>query len=264
MQTEPSQVYVRKEGRVGWVVLSNRARRNAVTQAMWRAIPVALEALGADPAIRVVAITGDGDEAFVSGGDISEFETVRATREGDEEYNRAVDEACMAPLRCPKPVVAKIHGFCIGGGLALAAACDVCIASDNAVFCMPAARLGVGYWYRGVERLVQILGPMNTSDIFFSARKFNANEAQRMGLLARIVARADLDAEVAKYCAIVADNAPLTMMAAKAAIIAALQNPPQRAMPALENSINGCWASDDYREGREAFLEKRRPQFTGN
>ena len=264
MNTQRGEIVVRKEGSVGWVILSNPARHNAVTYAMWRAIPAALRELEADPNVRVVAITGEGGEAFVSGGDISEFETVRATREGDEEYNRAVDEACMAPLRCSKPIVAKIHGFCMGGGLALASACDVCIGSDEAVFRMPAARLGVGYWYKGVERLVRTLGPMNSADIFFSARKFDAYEAQRMGLLARVVPRAELDTEFAKYCAMVSENAPLTMVAAKAAIVAALQDVHERDMPALEKVISRCWASDDYREGRDAFIEKRRPKFTGS
>ena len=258
-----AEVIVRKEGPVGWIVLSNRSRRNAVTYTMWRALPEALRRLGSDPNIRIVALCGDGDDAFVSGGDISEFETVRATREDDAEYTRAVDEACMAPLRCPKPVVAKIHGFCMGGGLALAAACDVCIASDQAVFRMPAARLGVGYWFNGIRRLVHVLGPTNTADIFFSARKFNAQEALRMGLVTRVVPRATLDAEFARYCAMVGENAPLTMTAAKAAILSALDNGENRDMAALEQQIVGCWASDDYREGRDAFLEKRKPRFSG-
>ena len=257
------EIVVREEGHTGWLVLSNPSRHNAVTYAMWRAIPEALQRLGSDPDIRIVAICGEGDEAFVSGGDISEFETVRATREADAEYNRAVDEACLAPLRCPKPVLAKIHGTCMGGGIALAASCDVCIASDQAVFRMPAARLGVGYWFNGIQRLVHILGPRNTADIFFSAHKFDAHEALRMGLLTRVVPRAGLDDEFARYCAMIGDNAPLTASAAKAAIVAALQDSETRDMAALEERILGCWASDDYREGRDAFLQKRRPKFSG-
>ena len=258
------EIVVRTEGPVGWLVLSNVARHNAVTYEMWRAIPDALARLAADPQIRVVAITGDGDEAFVSGGDISEFATVRATREGDIEYGRVVDNACLAPLSCPKPVIAKIHGFCMGGGLALAASCDVRLASDDAVFRMPAARLGVGYWFNGIRRLVEVLGPTNTADIFFSARKFDAQEALRMGLLTRVVARSELDAEFGRYCAMVGDNAPLTMMAAKSAILATLQDAAARDTSALEKQIAGCWASADYREGRDAFLEKRRPKFIGS
>ena len=258
------EIVVRADGPVGWLVLSNPSRRNAVTYAMWRAIPEALRQLAAHPDIRTIAISGDGDEAFVSGGDISEFETVRGTREADAEYNRVVDEACLAPLLCPKPVLAKIHGFCMGGGLALAASCDVRIASDNAVFRMPAARLGVGYWFNGIRRLVQVLGPTNTADIFFSARKFEAQEALRMGLLTRVVPRAALDDEFARYCAMVGDNAPLTMMAAKAAILASLQDSDLRDMAVLGQKIAGCWASDDYREGRDAFLEKRKAKFSGS
>jgi enoyl-CoA hydratase/carnithine racemase len=160
-------------------------------------------------------------------------------------------------------VLAKIHGFCMGGGIALAASCDVCIASDNAVFRMPAARLGVGYWFNGIERLVHVLGPRNAADIFFSARKFDAHEALRMGLLTRVVPRAEMDSEFARYCATLGDNAPLTMNAAKAAILASLQDSEKRDMAALEKQILGCWASDDYREGRDAFLQKRRPKFSG-
>lgn len=258
------EIIVREEGHVGWIIVSNRSRHNAVTQAMWRALPEALQRLGSEPNIWIVALCGDGDEAFVSGGDISEFEAVRGTREADTEYSRAVDDACLAPLRCPKPVVAKIHGFCMGGGLALAASCDVCIASDEAVFRMPAARLGVGYWFNGMKRLVDVLGPRNTADIFFSARKFDAHEALRMGLLSRVVPRHDLDAEFGRYCALVVDNAPLTVSAAKAAILAALETGAARDLPALQKRIVDCWSSDDYREGRDAFLQKRRPKFSGN
>lgn len=257
------ELVIRREAGVGWIVFSNVTHRNAVTYEMWRALPPALDALGADPEIRFVVICGDGNEAFVSGGDISEFETVRATAEKDAEYMRVVDEACLSPVRCAKPVIAKIRGVCFGGGLAVAAACDVRIAADDSVFRMPAARLGVGYWFNGVQRLVQVLGASNTADIFFSARVFDARDAARMGLLNRVVPAAELDREVQAYCDQVLQNAPLTLVAAKAAIRAALEDPSARDMKALEALARGCWASADYREGRDAFMQKRKPQFKG-
>jgi enoyl-CoA hydratase/carnithine racemase len=253
----------RRDGAVGWIVFSNPARYNAMTYDMWRGLPEALAAFDADPAVRVIVLAGDGDKAFVSGADISQFESQRANEDARAEYNRVVEAAYLAPVLAMKPVIAKIRGICMGGGLGLAAACDVRLAADDAVFRMPAARLGLGYSFTGVRRFVQVFGAANTADIFFSARKFDAKDAARMGFVSRVIPAADFDREVATYCALMGENAPLSLIAAKAAIREVQKDPDARELEALQMKIDACWASEDYKEGRTAFMEKRTPNFRG-
>lgn len=258
-----AELILRKEKAVGWVIFSNPTKFNAVSHDMWTALPQAIAAFDADPDVRMIAITGDGDKAFISGADISQFEKSRGSAEAQAIYNRAVVEAYEAPVRCSKPVVAKIRGICMGGGLGLAAACDVRIAAEDAVFRMPAARLGLGYNFTGISRFVQLLGAANTSDIFFSARKFGAAEALSMGFVNRVVPVAELDREFAAYCELLSENAPLTMAAAKFAIRQTGLDPAVRDLDQVDRMIEACFNSEDYREGRKAFMEKRKPNFTG-
>ena len=258
-----AELISRKEKAVGWIIFSNPAKFNAVSHDMWTALPQAIAAFDADPDVRMIAITGDGDKAFISGADISQFEKSRGSAEAQAIYNRAVVEAYEAPVRCSKPVVAKIRGICMGGGLGLAAACDVRIAAEDAVFRMPAARLGLGYNFTGISRFVQLLGAANTSDIFFSARKFGAADALSMGFVNRVVPVADLDREFAAYCALLSENAPLTMAAAKFAVRQTGLDADARDLNQAARMIETCFNSEDYREGRKAFMEKRTPNFTG-
>ena len=257
------ELITKREGGVGWIVFSNPARFNAMTQDMWKGLPKALTAFEQDPAVRVIVLAGDGEKAFVSGADISQFEEQRASEQARTEYNRAVEAAYVAPILCAKPVVAKFRGICMGGGLGLAAACDLRFASGDAVFRMPAARLGIGYSFTGMRRFVQVLGAANTADIFFSARKFDASDALSMGLVSRVFPAADLDREVGAYCELIAENAPLSLMAAKAAIREVLADAGSRDLAALQKLIDACFASEDYREGRTAFMEKRKAEFKG-
>ena len=258
-----AELITRKEKAVGWVIFSNPAKFNAVSHDMWAALPPSIAAFDADPEVRMIVITGDGDKAFISGADISQFEKSRGSAEAQAIYNRAVVEAYEAPLLCSKPVVAKIRGVCMGGGLGLAAACDVRIAAEDAVFRMPAARLGLGYNFTGISRFVQLLGQANTADIFFSARKFDAADALSMGFVNRVVAVADLDREVDAYCELLSENAPLTMAAAKFAIRQTGLDASARDLEQVTRMIEACFSSEDYREGRKAFMEKRKPNFTG-
>jgi enoyl-CoA hydratase/carnithine racemase len=258
-----AELITRKEDAVGWVIFSNPAKLNAVSHDMWMALPKAIAAFDADPEVRLIVITGDGDKAFISGADISQFEKARGSAEAQAIYNRAVADAYEAPVLCSKPVVAKIRGICMGGGLGLAAACDVRIAAADAVFRMPAARLGLGYKFTGIKRFVQLLGAANTSDIFFSARKFDATDALGMGFVNRVVPVADLDSEVAAYCELLVENAPLTMAAAKFAIRQTGMDPAARELEQLARMIETCFSSEDFREGRRAFMEKRKPKFQG-
>lgn len=258
-----AELITRKENALGWIIFSNPSKYNAVSHDMWMALPKAIAGFDADPEVRLIVITGDGDKAFISGADISQFEKARGSADAQAIYNQAVVDAYEAPVRCSKPVVAKIRGICMGGGLGLAAACDIRFAAEDAVFRMPAGRLGLGYNYTGIKRFVQILGAAGTADIFFSARKFNAADALAMGFVNRVLPLADFDREVAAYCRMVAENAPLTLAAAKFAIRQTGLDAEARDLKQLERMIGICFDSEDYREGRRAFMEKRTPDFKG-
>jgi enoyl-CoA hydratase len=257
------EVLTRREGAVATVVFSNVARFNALTLDMWLAIPPALEKLDADAGVRVIVLQGDGERAFVSGADISQFGENRATPDAQATYDRALDAAYLAPSRCGKPVIAKIRGVCMGGGLGLAAGCDIRICAEDAVFRMPAARMGLAYGFVGMQRFMRLMGAANTADIFFSARKFDAQEALRMGFVQKVVPGAALDDEVKAYCDMLAENAPLTIAAAKRTLLEAQRDPAERDMRAVEAADRACFGSADFEEGRKAFMEKRPPKFKG-
>ncbi|HJO24591.1 MAG: enoyl-CoA hydratase [Myxococcota bacterium] len=256
------RVRVEREGGIGWIVFDHPERRNAISVEMWRAIPDIADSLGADDAVRVIVLRGAGEVAFVSGADISEFEEKRT---GDAAGRYALDNgaAMRALARLEKPVLAMIHGFCVGGGVGISLAADMRYAADDAVFAIPAARLGLGYAPGGLEVLVDLVGPSAAKEIFFTARRFSADEALRMGLVNGVVAKADLEATVRETAIQISENAPLTLRSVKR-IVSELHRPlAERDAEGLEASVRTCMESEDYREGMRAFLEKRRPSFKG-
>lgn len=257
------EILVHRNGPVGTVVMSNVDKFNAMTTQMWRALPLRIAELDADPEIHVIVLAGDGDKAFVSGADISQFGVERGDAASQQAYGDAVDAAYMAPVRASKPVIARIRGICMGGGLGLAAACDIRVCGDDARFRMPAGRLGLGYKPAGVHRFVSLIGVQNTADIFFSARIFDAAEALRIGFVSRVVPAAELDREVNAQAAVIAGNAPLTARAVKLAINSFLGPAAGGDSAAAHAAADACNASEDYREGVRAFEQKRPPVFTG-
>ena len=263
MQLKTDKMIARKEDGVGWLIFNNPARRNAVSLAMWEAVAEVMADFAADDEIRVAVMAGAGDKAFVSGADISEFAENRNSAAAEETYKAATASAHRAMASFEKPLLAMIQGYCIGGGVAVALAADIRIAADDTQYAVPAARLGLGYNYAGLSTLTSLVGPAMAKEIFFTARRFNAQEALAMGLVNRVVPVDQLEAVVAEYTGMIAENAPLTIRAAKATVGEVLKDPDKRDMARLEKMIKSCFDSEDFTEGRTAFMEKRRPMFKG-
>jgi enoyl-CoA hydratase/carnithine racemase len=261
--TETDKMLSHKDGGVGIVTFNNPARLNAVSLDMWEATKRILDDFAADDGIRVVVLTGAGGKSFVSGADISKFESERANLEAARAYNKKADAAYASIYEFPKPTIAMIRGYCIGGGLGLATCCDLRIASDNSRFAVPAAKLGLGYGYTGLKRLVDLVGPAFAKEIFYTARQFDAAEALTMGLINRAVASEQLEGAVKAITDMICANAPLTIKAVKYTVGEILKDDAARNLPGVTEMVERCFVSRDYNEGRAAFMEKRKPVFTG-
>lgn len=252
-----------KEQHVGRIIFNNPARHNAVSLEMWQGLADAAQAFAADPEIRVVIVQGAGEKAFVSGADISEFEGQRDSAEATHHYDAVAAKGMQALKRLNKPTLALIQGFCIGGGLAVALNCDIRIASEASKFAVPAAKLGLGYEFEGVRKLVDVVGPSFAQEIFFTARQFTAPEALAMGLINRMVPVAELHDYVQNYADMIAGNAPLTVASIKTIVGEIVKDDALRDVGLCDRLVAACFDSEDFREGRTAFMAKRKPQFKG-
>ncbi len=262
-QPMTSKMLAEKDGAIGRLIFNNPARHNAVSLEMWQALAQIMADFEKDEAIRVIVVTGAGGKAFVSGADISEFKEKRNSEEAAAEYAKISEAGRKALQETLKPTIAMIRGYCIGGGLATALACDIRIAAEGSRFGIPAAKLGLGYAYDGIRKLIDMVGPAFAREIFYTARQFSAEEALAMGLINRLVPSEELEGYVKNYCDTIAANAPLTIRAAKQIVREALKDESQRDMELCRRVVADCFASEDYAEGRTAFMEKRRPVFKG-
>ncbi len=252
-----------KDGGFGWMIFNNPERHNAVSLDMWQAAIGIMEDFARDDDVRVVVIAGAGEKSFVSGADISKFDDERAEADAVARYNDATEGAYQAVLTSPKPTIAMIQGYCIGGGANLAICADLRIASERAKFSIPAARLALGYDYARVRRVMDLVGPSFAKEIFFTARQFDAEEARAMGLVNRVVPHEALRDATVEVAGQIAANAPLTMKAIKQSVHEALKDPAERDLDLCARLVRDCFESADYAEGRAAFAEKRKPVFQG-
>lgn len=263
MQHAGGKMLAEAAGGIALITFNQPEKRNAMSVEMWQGLGEILDRFAEDPAVRVVVLTGAGEKAFVSGADISQFEKMRANADAQGEYDRLASDGRRKLARFPKPVIARIRGFCLGGGLGIAMQADFRIASVDSAFGIPAARLGIAYGFEMVRSLVSLVGPAQTRMILYGGGRIDAQEAFRIGLLNRVVEPAELEGAAEALAHQLAENAPLSIAASKLAVTAALQDPAERDLEGLADAARRCFDSADYREGRTAFMEKRRPRFTG-
>jgi enoyl-CoA hydratase len=248
---------------VGWMIFNNPERRNAISLEMWEAALEIMAGFSADPSVRVMVVTGAGGKAFASGADISKFKDERQEADAVAHYQATTQKAYSAIQGMAIPTIAMVRGYCIGGGTAAAVCCDIRICTENAKFGVPAAKLGLGYGMQRAQPLVDLVGPAYAKEMFFTGRQFDAREAERMGLVNRVVADDQLESTVQEVARTIADNAPLTVRAAKLVVGQLLKDAQDRDVAATERAVDACFQSNDYKEGQAAFAEKRKPRFTG-
>ena len=257
------RIVAEKQGPIGWLTFNNPARRNAISIDMWEAIPKALDRFEQDPEVRAIVLKGEGDKAFVSGADVSQYEKQRSSAEGIQYYEEIAGRVAERLQSCDKVIIAMIRGYCLGAGVNIALCCDLRIAAEDAKLGIPAAKLGLGYRAASLKNLVDIVGPAYAREVLITGRHFNAGEAKTMGLVHRVAPVAELESLVLEYCAMISENAPLTIRASKRVVRELLKLSPAFDAEACAALVKQCFESQDYIEGRRAFMEKRKPVFQG-
>jgi enoyl-CoA hydratase/carnithine racemase len=257
------KIITEKSGDIARIIFNQPEKRNAVSLEMWQAVEAALGEYAEDPEVRILILSGAGGKAFVSGADISKFESERASEEAVANYNATTKRVYDKLEGFPKPTIAQIDGFCIGGGVALALSCDLRICGAGSNFAVPAAKLGLGYGYTGIKRLVNVVGPSFAKEIFFTARRFDAEEARVMGLVNRVVEDGKVAEAAEDTAKMIAANAPMTVGSVKFIVGETVKDEAAADLEECDRRVKACFDSKDYVEGRRAFLEKRKPQFVG-
>jgi enoyl-CoA hydratase/carnithine racemase len=257
------KLIAKKADGIGWMIFNNPEKLNAISLEMWEAALEAMADFSADRSVRVMVVTGAGGKAFASGADISKFKDERQEAEAVAHYQATTQLAYSTLQSMAIPTIAMIRGWCIGGGTAAAVCCDLRVCTENAKFGVPAAKLGLGYGLNRAQPLVDLVGPAYAKEMFFTGRQFDAREAEKMGLVNRVVADDALEATVEEMARTIAGNAPLTVRCAKLVVGEALKSAADRDVDVCEHAVARCFASNDYREGQAAFMEKRKPRFTG-
>lgn len=257
------KILTEQEGEIARIIFNQPEKRNAVSLEMWEAVERAVARFAEDPEVRILILSGAGGKAFVSGADISKFESERATAEGVAHYNATTKRVYDMIEAFPKPTIAQIDGFCVGGGVALSLCCDLRICGEGSQFAVPAAKLGLGYAFPGIKRLVDVVGPSFAKEIFFTARRFNAEEAQVMGLVNRVVPDDQVGTIALETAQMISANAPMTVASVKFIVGQTVKPESERDLAECDARVKACFDSADYIEGRRAFLEKRKPQFVG-
>jgi enoyl-CoA hydratase len=251
-----------KDG-VGYITFNNPEKHNAVSIEMWDALEQILDGFRSSQDIRAIVLSGAGGKAFVSGADISKFDKERSSKEAVLSYNKRTQKVYENLETFPKPTIAMIDGYCIGGGLNLAVCCDIRICSEKSKFAMPAAKLSLGYPFSSIKRLFDVMGPGMAKHFMFTAEKISASEALACGLVQKLVSEDSIDSYVKDYALNIANNAPLTIKAMKQIGIEISKNSDERDLLLCEKLASACFDSEDYKEGRKAFMEKRKPNFQG-
>ena len=257
------KIITEKTGGIARIIFNQPEKRNAVSLEMWEAVESATARFAEDPDIRILILSGAGGKAFVSGADISKFESERSSEEAVAHYNATTQRVYDLIETFPRPTIAQIDGFCVGGGVALALSCDLRICGEGSQFAIPAAKLGLGYGFKGINRLVDVVGPSFAKEIFFTARRFDAEEAKVMGLVNRVVEDGKVAEAAEGTAAMIAANAPMTVGSVKFIVGETVKDESQRDLAECERRVKACFDSKDYVEGRTAFLEKRKPNFVG-
>lgn len=257
------KILTEHSGAIARIIFNQPEKRNAVSLEMWQAVEQALDRFSDDNNVRALIFSGAGGKAFVAGADISKFENERSTAEAVAHYGSVTQRVFDKIEAFAKPTIAQIDGFCVGGGVALAVCCDIRICGDNSIFAIPAAKLGLGYGFPGVNRLVNLIGPAFAKELFFTARRFDAEDARIMGLVNRIVDKDMVKTATDDMAAMIVANAPLTVGSIKFIVGESVKDPAARDLAGCAAKVKECFASQDYIEGRRAFMEKRPAQFTG-
>lgn len=255
----PRPVRVARDGPVARIILDRPEKRNALSEAMWAALGEAARELSGDTGVRVVIVSGEGG-SFAAGADITEFETVYASPERAEAYAATISGALSAIAALPLPVIARIEGACVGGGCAVALACDLRFCSSDARFAVTPARLGLAYPFEDTRRLVDAVGPSAAKDLLFSARFIDADEALRIRLVDRLAPPGELDAVLGDYVDTLLGVSGATARGAKAAVNAVASGTREETAR-TRAAFRAAFSGEDFKEGYQAFLERRAPRF---